>query len=543
MKKLYLILVMIQGILAYGQWTNDQEFPLAICDAPGQQRYQQVVADGNGGWFIFWLDQRAQFQVNTVYGQHVDEDGNAQWTENGILILDYPLGSISDMKACRLQDGDLLLFYSAGSQGAGANSLRAMKINEQGVHLWSSPVLVAEISGFTLSYSTLRMIPSSEGALLAYRAVITGGTEVTFVNKIEADGTLAFGTDGRTLTSGSYGSLMMISDGQEGAIILWKNAASASGMGVIRVDSAAEDVWASPVLPLQASGLAAGTFDAAPDGQGGVAVCFSVSNNTGIQFFRLDGDGVHMLSPEIKPANTFNSVQDRPRILAYEGSFTVVWQDNRPPANFNDLFIQRLDSFGNQLWDEAGMPAILTQTYVPYTAIIPCDSGSVIVTQLTTLEGIWAQRIREDGSRAWAEEAALTTSNVTPFYEEYNLVPDGNGGGTLFWYNDNSQNIYGAHVDFFGTVGIATELNDHELDAGIKVWPNPSDGVYNISITGYAGAINISVYNELGQVVYERQLNYSAPIEIDVQGSPGLYVMRVQSSDGAIVSRRLMQID
>ena len=60
--------------------------PVAVCDAPGGQQDPRITADGAGGAFIVWTDQRDGDVMNyseDVYGQHVDASGALLWGASG----------------------------------------------------------------------------------------------------------------------------------------------------------------------------------------------------------------------------------------------------------------------------------------------------------------------------------------------------------------------------------------------------------------------------------------------------------------------------
>jgi len=76
-----------------------------------------------------------------------------------------------------------------------------------------------------------------------------------------------------------------------------------------------------------------------------------------------------------------------------------------------------------------------------------------------------------------------------------------------------------------------TGTNPEELPVSLQVYPNPADGVVNLSIGGFHGVGNIRIINTLGQKVYESEIHYinNQKIEIDVsRWQNGLYQFVVQ---------------
>jgi len=72
------------------------------------------------------------------------------------------------------------------------------------------------------------------------------------------------------------------------------------------------------------------------------------------------------------------------------------------------------------------------------------------------------------------------------------------------------------------------------------VYPNPSTGVFNISIKNYApqiGGTNVEIYNVLGEKVYSQFLTFSPQLSIDLTGQPsGFYFYRILDENKNVIS-------
>jgi len=71
-----------QRILASGAaaWVTNG---IAVCAAPDAQRDVDVAADGTGGLFLAWEDNRNGTGREDIYAQHLAPDGAASWAANG----------------------------------------------------------------------------------------------------------------------------------------------------------------------------------------------------------------------------------------------------------------------------------------------------------------------------------------------------------------------------------------------------------------------------------------------------------------------------
>jgi hypothetical protein len=77
---------------------------IPVCTAPNAQDNTFVISDGTTGTVVFWEDDRLSTTDQNIYGQHLDENGNALWGADGKPVV----------QAARTQTG-----FRAMSDGAG----------------------------------------------------------------------------------------------------------------------------------------------------------------------------------------------------------------------------------------------------------------------------------------------------------------------------------------------------------------------------------------------------------------------------------------
>lgn len=77
-----------------------------------------------------------------------------------------------------------------------------------------------------------------------------------------------------------------------------------------------------------------------------------------------------------------------------------------------------------------------------------------------------------------------------------------------------------------------------------KVYPNPNNGVFNVMISGSSAALDVVVFNIIGEKVFELQVLGDHGAKIDLSGlEKGLYVVQIIDKDRNEVITRRMQIE
>ena len=123
------------------------------------------------------------------------------------------------------------------------------------------------------------------------------------------------------------------------------------------------------------------------------------------------------------------------------------------------------------------------------------------------------------------------------------------GYGVLFSY-DITTSTYTKILDFTGPNGAcpsatltlidtakSTGINSINTSAGIKVYPNPNNGSFTITLQNINAACNVEVYNVLGVKVHTESLPQNqANNSINLTGQPsGVYFYRVLSEADGLV--------
>ena len=110
--------------------------------------------------------------------------------------------------------------------------------------------------------------------------------------------------------------------------------------------------------------------------------------------------------------------------------------------------------------------------------------------------------------------------------------------------NDNTvfASTYGRGL-FSGTF-TATSLSstDVTLNKGIKLYPNPSNGVVTISIENFSGNLNVAVYDLNGRKVLSNSIDFSTQTSINLEGlQSGVYVLKLEGDNLSYSEKIILQ--
>lgn len=169
---------------------------------------------------------------------------------------------------------------------------------------------------------------------------------------------------------------------------------------------------------------------------------------------------------------------------------------------------------------------------LPVKAILrnPLNAEEVIVgTEL----GVWYTNNFSATSPTW-NQSYNGMSNVKVMDLDYQITtgfPNTFPSGAAATYNVYAA-TYGRGV-FSGTFKEATlSAGDNILTKGIKLYPNPSNGVVNISLPNYSGNLDINVFDLNGRKVLSNSGDFTSEKSINLSGlQSGVYIVKLEGDN------------
>ncbi len=182
-----------------------------------------------------------------------------------------------------------------------------------------------------------------------------------------------------------------------------------------------------------------------------------------------------------------------------EGGAFIAWTDSRNDGG--DIYAQRLNVYGQELWTTGGI--LLTPSGTQsWAKITPDGAGGVLVAWQDNRNGtqdIYAQRLDSDGNELWTSGGVAVTlaggNQTVP-----DIAADGSGGAVIAWdsyHSPGTYDIYAQRIDYGGTAlwttngePVCTEGTGHQSKARVIVdtingcayfcWQDARTGTYDI---------------------------------------------------------------
>ena len=313
----------------------------SLCSATGMQSNVFLTTDGAGGAIVAWQDARGgDFDI---YVQHIDTNGAAQWTADGVAIC-----------------------TAANTQ--------------------EIPRVVSDLNG---------------GALIGWRdARVGGGVYDLYASRITSNGTIYGDANGELIcdVAGSYYGYDIVSDGAGGAILTWSDNRSGRFIYAQRVNWAAGPQWTTNGIPLTST---------APSGQmtpvmvsddagGAIVVWGDYRSGSSVYAQRIDGSGNPLWSIDGVALCTWANVDEIAVTTDAAGGAIATWDDNRTLVE--DIYAQRVDTNGAVSWTANGVPLCTAFGPQAAPAIAPDGEGGAIVIWLDYASRyLQAQRAERNG--------------------------------------------------------------------------------------------------------------------------------------------------
>jgi len=294
------------------------------------------------------------------------------------------------------------------------------------------------------------------GAILAWESGATGGSNI-YVQRVDAAGSVQWTHTGIALVAaqGSQWAPLICADGVGGAYVGWIDARDGDhtiDVRLQRIDAQGAAQWGTDGLVVANTQFGQILYDLIPDGSGGVIVAFGDAAAAATIRIRAQRVGPNAALPwgpngatvSLMPGNRY----DARLVSDGAGGAIVTWVDTR--SGVADVFAQRVRFDGTVAWAAEGIPVNDLTGAQQHPVLTTDGAGGAIIAWEDPRGAVYGQRLDSDGNAAWAEDGAMLGDSPGSVIAP-RIVSDGFGGAVVAWSNSGANaNVYAQRVDASG---------------------------------------------------------------------------------------------
>jgi len=402
------------------QW-NPDGVPIRQGDHIG---WDGVAAqNGLGEVCVVWDDCRDG--IKKIYAQKYNQYGESLWAEHGIQICGDDPRLSSPQCICATPNHGFIIAWLHHQIDTDGN-IKAQKIDVNGNILWNPDgVDVCTAEGWE---SDVRIVSDGVGGAIFVWVDQRNGTYYDrdlYAIRLLSDGSLAPGwqVNGNVVSDaagvqGQEDGPHICIDGVGGAIIAWCDTRNVGDMDVYaqRMDSSGNALWTVNGEPIGAYQDTQIRANIASDDSGGAYVVWDDRRHGGtnldIYGQRVDANGNHQWTTNGVPFCSLSGCQLDPKIVRDGmGGAIIAWWDRRnsPDPYGTDIYGQRVDREGQNLWTAGGVAICLYSGTQYIEALVPDGTGGAYAVWLDSRNVAWqydevyAQYVTANGVPAWQD--------------------------------------------------------------------------------------------------------------------------------------------
>jgi len=502
---------------------------------------------GDNTFAVMWLDGRLGGQGEYPFVQYCtsfDETMNIELFENGTQVLTDQIGGCILPDAADVGGGELMVVWEDHRRGQ-PYSIYAQIMTEDGDRSFIPQG--RRVAEFDYDQNSPKVAADGVGGgIIVWRAPTDDDWYDIYIQRISADGRDLWGENGILLTGNQIDETVeeIISDGEGGAIIVWKKDDDDTDfdLWIQRVSADGDLLWGDGEgLPLSAEEYKQQNAEIVLHPDGYVAVWRDARYDEGDDIFGqfIMPNGEFAWSDEaiicdadlnqINPAVTIDS----------DNKIWVVWEDNRwtGTSRARDIYGQRLDTATN----ERGDPNILLLNNgsaitngIPICGANGTQSNPKVIDNGRTGVFVVWEDYRANGihSDVIGIEIGADGMHIVPWEEHGSIIcnafhkqnfpligllsEDGSEGASLVWEDKRAtgkeelSNIFvqRIHRDDFVSVEIEQPMNPSGF-ALESIYPNPFNSMSLITfVVPYDSEVKLALFDVSGRELMDLSSGY-----------------------------------
>jgi hypothetical protein len=248
---------------------------VAVAETTGEQFSPNPVADGSGGAFVLFGDNRGT-TGDDLYAQHVKADGTAYWTANGVPVVAVTGTQDGDRIALDATGGVMVLWRDDRNSATSGKDIYTQRLDSTGAAVLASggvPLVTA-----TGDQAPFGMVRTGDGYFLAGWNDGRSGYNRVYAQKFDAAGTALWAANGvaaSTDAAFTQDGDALVNDAGSGAILAFTdNRSGAKDVYLQHFSSGGAHLWGAAGLAAATAANDQASIQLAADGTGGAAAVF-----------------------------------------------------------------------------------------------------------------------------------------------------------------------------------------------------------------------------------------------------------------------------
>ena len=231
------------------QWTTDG---VVICNESGTDEGIQICSDGGGGAIITWSGFRSGSDYN-IYAQRIDINGNIQWATNGVIVCAENEAQ-REPQICSDGAGGAVIIWEDQRDVTVAlpnnYDIYAQRIDSNGVIQWDVNGEVI-CNNSEAQYDPKICSDGAGGAIITWEDTRNVDYNI-YAQKIDTSGLTSWTDNGTVVRGGQDGSAnpKICIDGTGGAFITWEETRDDFFIYGLRIDATGVLKWISSGIPI-----------------------------------------------------------------------------------------------------------------------------------------------------------------------------------------------------------------------------------------------------------------------------------------------------
>ncbi len=377
------------------------------------------------------------------------------WVDNGLPISTYYF-SQNNPKLCSDGEGGAFIIWMDNRQNDDGG-LYANRINSSGNKYWGEDGI--RVNKGPMAHAVC--LDGQGGVFIAWIEWDPGDMAV-YVQRINASGIILWGTPVKIdMTSDHQGSIKVIPDGYYGAIVIWSDTGTGSrDLYAQRINSSGEIYWKANGIEVCNASNDQGYPDLCTDGDGGAIFTWEdkrgISGDSDIYAQRINKSGHEVwIENGIPICDQVNIQRKHDTISDGMGGAIIAWSDRRIVLN-SDIYAQRINGSGQIYWEGNGTAICNAEEDQDYPSITTDgNNGAIIAWRDERDDGsngdVYSQKVNSTGYAQWySNGTAIGVGSQDGI--NINAVSDGNGGAVIGWRNLNGLTPYAQIINSTGSI-------------------------------------------------------------------------------------------